>query len=89
MLEVNSKFVAAEVKRQRFQILQEICLDELSNRHAAPTELEDQGGVPAIDMALLRSFSRRFIVPIRVSTFARTFAHAGFFVVLVAGLIDH
>jgi hypothetical protein len=38
---------------------------EPSNEHAAPTELEnDQGALAAIDMALLRSFSNRFMVPI-------------------------
>src|SRR5882762_9206634 len=39
-------------------------LHELSNEHAAPTELgNDQGALAAIDMALLRSFSARFMVP--------------------------
>ena len=40
-----------------------------SNEHAAPTELEnDQGALAAIDMALLRSFSRSFMVTMHVQS---------------------
>src|SRR5437899_9698342 len=45
---------------------------EPSNEHAAPTELkEGPRGLSAIDMALLRSFSNRFKVPVHARSETR------------------